>query len=126
MKIALIAAALLLATSCDKDNNKTEFIKKESLVIETALLEEPKAGTPVRLNVYFKVISGCGQFDSFVTSKEMDTLVVKVMARYPKNALCTDDYPTRTAVFSHTFPGQGTYYVKFPGPNNMVYRDTIR
>lgn len=134
MKLYLAATAVLLAvTSCDKDDPAdSKYQRKFSPVVETELLQ-PATALTVSLKVTFLVFNGCGQFDSFVPSMDKtdkNTLVMKVMARYPKEAACTQDIPRRTATFNKIFPAPGTYYINWvgpaqAGPETVTHRDTI-
>ncbi|RPD38215.1 hypothetical protein EG028_26510 [Chitinophaga barathri] len=126
-----MAAALLLAlTSCKKDPKESKYETMVSPVYDTELLNHTGGGLTINMKVTFAVFNGCGQFGSFVSSTQADTLVVKVLGRYPKEAVCTDDIPTRTATFTKTYPSPGTYYIKWVGPGawgpeSMIHRDTI-
>jgi hypothetical protein len=131
MKLYLIAAAALLAfTSCKKNRkDHGKFDKKISPVVDTEL-QDAGVARSIKMKVTFIVFNGCGQFDSFSSSTEADTLVMQVVARYPQDALCTDDLPRRTTTFTKTYPAAGTYYIKWVGPvhggtETQVHRDTI-
>ncbi|MBO9154294.1 hypothetical protein ACFOTA_18910 [Chitinophaga sp. GCM10012297] len=132
MKLYLAAVIMLSAiTSCHKDDPaESKYERKFSPVVSTELQNAGAAGLTVSLKVTFQVYNGCGQFDSFVVSSDKDTGVVKVLARYPKEAFCTQDIPQRTATFKKTFPAPGTYYIKWvgpaqSGPETVTHRDTI-
>lgn len=128
----LIAAAVLLAsTSCKKDKNKDggKFNKEFSPVVNTEPLDSGQPYT-IKMKVTFTVFNGCGAFDSFSSSWEKDTLVMKVVARYPANAFCTDNLPTLTTTFTKEYTKPGTYYIKWVGPGQgepegSVHRDTV-
>jgi hypothetical protein len=131
MKIYLIAAAILLGSTSCKKNRKDhgKFDKKISPVINTEL-QDAGVARSIKMKVTFIVFNGCGQFDSFSDSTEADTLVMKVVARYPQDALCTDNLPALTTTFTKTYPAAGTYYIKWVGPaqggyEGQVHRDTI-
>ncbi|MGN7723819.1 hypothetical protein [Chitinophaga sp. 22620] len=131
MKLYLIAAAVLLASTSCKKNRKDhgKFNKEISPVVKTEL-QDAGVARSIKMEVTFIVFNGCGQFDSFSSSIEADTLVMQVVARYPQDALCTDDLPRRTTTFTKTYSAAGTYYIKWVGPakdgyESQVHRDTI-
>lgn len=74
--------------------------------------------------VYFKVGSGCGQFDKFIETKEGNTRTINVQAVY-RGLVCTTDRPTRTTTYKLDTKTPGTYYLKFVSGENQFIIDTV-
>ncbi|RPE07993.1 hypothetical protein EGT74_13025 [Chitinophaga lutea] len=118
-----IAAAM---NSCEKDKKPKEYTYAPAPVMATDGVNTTTLGVPLKLTVHFQVHNGCGAFDRFVAEdKNADTTLVYVQARYPKDAMCTDNLPVLHTSYTFTPKKTGVHYLKFRGREGQFVIDTI-
>ncbi len=126
MKFLVFLALGAVIGSCQKDKKPTEYTYSPAPVLSTEGVNSTTHGIDLHLQVYFQVNNGCGQFDEFVVEeKNADTTLVYVQAKYPKDAMCTDNLPVLNTRYTFTPKKIGVHYLKFRGRDGAFVTDTI-
>lgn len=114
MKTFYLSYLVLFFFSCNsnEDSGADNCIEFKPAGVEYVVEKANADASSHLFDVAFRVISGCGQFNSFEQTKQGNVITINVIAKY-EGCFCTEDTPLRETVYVFNENAPGTYTLKF-------------
>ncbi|MCJ8166538.1 hypothetical protein MKJ04_16960 [Pontibacter sp. E15-1] len=128
MKALLLCFTLLTFAcfGCTKEADELRLRTADAAPVVQVVVADKvlTVGESATLTVFFEVRNGCGEFGSFDTNSDGQTLTVRVIPHY-REGFCTQALETRETTYTFTPKTKGTYTLKFWAGENDYISETI-
>jgi hypothetical protein len=118
----IFGSGLISCKKIQTPNNCSYLEKAPVLAIEGATTAQ--VGQEISLRLSFTCNNGCGEFDHFKTVSNGNSRTITVNARYT-GCVCTQDLPTRVAVYKFKALQTGRYDLYFLQTGTAVLSHSI-
>ncbi len=125
-KYALYCSLLVLSlVSCTKTTDEPTCISfKTGPVTKIDGATAALVNQEILLAIDFTSFNGCGQFNKFEETANGNETTIIVNAKY-EGCVCTQDLPTRQAIYKFRKSQAGTYTLKFLQSDNIYLNHTV-
>jgi exosortase/archaeosortase len=125
MKLFYFSFLFFTLLSCSSNDDAIDnCLEYKTAGIETVTEKPNTDAFTYPFDVGFRVINGCGAFDSFVENTVGSVTIIEVIALY-NGCICTQDAPLRETVYTFTANAAGTYTLNFKMGNGSSITKTI-
>lgn len=112
---------VLVITSCSSDDKDNCVSYEIGNITNVNVPTEATVNEVVEIDVFVSVYNGCGTIKQLAETVNGNSITIEAVAKYDVCSFCTQDAPTRKAIYEFTPETAGEYELKFKsGPNEYI------